>query len=103
VKILKLADQRDIRLAQAFAAQFARQCGLAASNEVVDQLVDQLRAHREEREATIAKLKAHFDAELAVLREELEKTRAEYLQTRAAYVQLKTLAECELNQRARVQ
>jgi hypothetical protein len=74
MKLIPPSHVADIRAAQLIARQF----GLSAANDAVDQLVDQFAAFRREREQQLAELKAEFDDAIAELQAELDRTKAEY-------------------------
>jgi hypothetical protein len=74
MKVIPLSHRADVRAAQLIARQF----GLNAASDIVDQLTDQFAAFRREREQQLAQLKAEFDEAIAELQAELDRTKAEY-------------------------
>jgi hypothetical protein len=62
----------DVRMAQLLA----RELGLCADSDLIDQIADRFAAFRAEREQQLAALKAELDRDLEALRGELAETRA---------------------------
>ena len=90
---LRLSDDADVRLAQRLAHQF----GLAAANDIVDQITNAMNVLCRERERQLAALKAEFDHQVAGLKADFDREvaalQAELSATRRAYAQLQALSE----------
>jgi hypothetical protein len=103
MKVLKLADRRDLRFAQQLGAAF----GFGTASDVIDQLATQLSEFRREREELLVELQARYDEQIEALwadfAREVEALRAELQASRRAYVELKTLSELFPGERVPVQ